>query len=70
MDHKLSNTLLTMFLRHLDMLLHLETYALANPQKAGLYPKSRPQLDFLPHISRVPLSRGGLGQDLNVLRIF
>ena len=50
MDHQLSNALSTMFLRHLVMFLHFETYALANPQKAGLCPKSGPQLDFLSHI--------------------
>ena len=33
MDHQLSNALSTMFLRHLVMFLHFETYALANPQK-------------------------------------
>ena len=50
MDHQLSNALSTMFLRHLVMFLHFETYALANPQKAWFSPKSGPQLDFLPHI--------------------
>ena len=50
MDHQLSNALSTMFLRHLVMLLHFETYAIANPQKEGLSGKSGPQLDFLPHI--------------------
>ncbi len=33
MEHQLSNALSTMFLRHLVMFLHFETYALANPQK-------------------------------------
>ena len=35
MEHQLSNALSTMFLRHLVMFLHFETYALANPQKSG-----------------------------------
>ena len=50
MDHQLLNALSTMFLRHLVMFLHFETYALANPQKAGVLPKSGVELDFLPHI--------------------
>ena len=50
MNHQLSNALSTMFLRHLVIFLHFETYALANPQKAGLCPKSGCELDFLPHI--------------------
>ena len=59
MDHQLSNALSTMFLRHLVMFLHFETYAFANPQKPLVYRKSGCELDFLPHISRVPLTRGG-----------
>ena len=50
MNHQLSNAPSTMFLRHLVMFLHFETYALANPQKAAEFPKSGCQLDFLPHI--------------------
>ena len=50
MDHQLSNALSTMFLRHLVMFLHFETYALANPQKYVLSRKSGVELDFLPHI--------------------
>ena len=50
MDHQLSNALSTMFLRHLVMFLHFETYAHANPQKAVVPPKSGVELDFLPHI--------------------
>ena len=61
MDHQLSNALAIMFLRHLVMFLHFETYALANPQKTYLSDRSGVELDFLPHISRVPLTRGGAG---------
>ena len=50
MDHQLLNALSTMFLRHLVMFLHFETYALANPQKAVLSGNSGPQLDFLPQL--------------------
>ena len=50
MEHQLSNALSTMFLRHLVMFLHFETYALANPQKPALSGGSGVELDFLPHI--------------------
>ena len=53
MDQELSNAPSTMFLRHLVMFLHFETYALANPQKAWEPPKSGCELDFLPHILRI-----------------
>ena len=55
MDHQFSNALSTMFLRHLVMFLHFETYALANPQKASFCRKSGCELDFLPHIYNEPL---------------
>ena len=50
MDHQLLNALSTMFLRHLVMFLHFETYAFSNPQKAWLSGRSGVELDFLPHI--------------------
>ena len=50
MDYQLSNALSTMSLRHLFMFLHFETYAFANPQKAGFCRKSGVELDFLLHI--------------------
>ena len=59
MDPQFSNALLTMSLRRLVMFLHFETYALANPRKQGFCRKSGCELDFLPHISRSRLSRGG-----------
>ena len=50
MEHQLSNALSTMFLRHLVLFLHFETYALPNRQKKAFSGGSWPQLDFLPHI--------------------
>ena len=50
MDPQLSNALSTMFLRHLVMFAHFETYALKNRQKAGSCHYWVYQLDFLPHI--------------------
>ena len=58
MDLQLFNAPLTMFLWHLVMFLHFETYALANPQKAYFSGGSGCQFDLLPHISRIPLTRG------------
>ena len=69
MEHQLSNALSTMFLRHLVMFLHFETYALANPQKYPLPPISGPQLDFLPHITR-STNQGGVRQGLKILVTF
>ena len=50
MDHQLFNAPSTMFLWHLGMFLHFETYALENPQKAYFSGGSEPQFDFLPQI--------------------
>ena len=53
MEHQLSNALSTMFLRHLVLFLHFETYALPNPQKKYFSGGSGVQLDFLPHIETI-----------------
>ena len=50
MDRHLSNALSTMFLWHLVMFLHFESYAFSNAQKAVLPGGSGVELDFLPHI--------------------
>ena len=59
MDHQLSNALSAMFLRRLVMFLHFDTYVLQNPRKEASCLNEVYQLSFFPHISRVPLSRGG-----------
>ena len=70
MNHRLFNALSTMLLRRLLMFLQFDRYVIENPQNPSFCHFPIYQLDFLPHISRVPLTRGGAGQGLKDFSTF